>query len=73
MRLHLSGMGASYILLLVAFYVDNGKQLPVWKQLPHFLYWFLPVAIGVPLVLRSVMTNPLARAEHRRDELLTSN
>jgi hypothetical protein len=27
-RLHLTGMGVSYILLLTAFYVDNGKSLP---------------------------------------------
>ena len=33
-RLHIAGMGASYVLLLVAFYVDNGKSLPVWKDLP---------------------------------------
>jgi hypothetical protein len=27
-RLHLTGMGASYILMLTAFYVDNGKNCP---------------------------------------------
>jgi len=27
-RLHLTGMGASYISMLTAFYVDNGKNLP---------------------------------------------
>ena len=37
-RLHISGMGTSYVLLLIAFYVDNGKQLPVWKDLPHVTY-----------------------------------
>ena len=35
-RLHITGMGTSYVLLLTAFYVDNGKQLPIWKDLPHF-------------------------------------
>ena len=39
-------MGTSYVLLLVAFYVDNGKQLPIWKDLPHFTYWLLPIAAG---------------------------
>jgi hypothetical protein len=29
-------MGLSYILMLIAFYVDNGKQLPLWKDQPHF-------------------------------------
>jgi hypothetical protein len=43
-RLHITGMGTSYVLLLIAFYVDNGKQLPVWKDLPHFTYWLLPLA-----------------------------
>jgi uncharacterized membrane protein len=28
-RLHLTGMGSSYILTLTAFYVDNGKNLPL--------------------------------------------
>ena len=28
-RLHITGLGPSYVLLLIAFYVDNGKQLPV--------------------------------------------
>jgi uncharacterized membrane protein len=31
-RLHLTGMGASYIFMLTAFYVDNGKNLPLWKE-----------------------------------------
>src|SRR5262245_44375835 len=30
-RLHIAGMGSSYVLMLVAFYVDNGKQLPLWR------------------------------------------
>jgi hypothetical protein len=50
--LHLAGMSASYILLLTAFYVDNGKHLPVWKSLPHLSYWLVPSAVGLPLVAR---------------------
>jgi hypothetical protein len=34
-------MGLSYVLMLIAFYVDNGKQLPIWKDLPHFGYCLL--------------------------------
>src|SRR5689334_6803803 len=30
---HIIGMGVSYILVLTAFYVDNGKHLPLWKEL----------------------------------------
>ena len=60
-RLHITGMGLSYVLMLVAFYVDNGKQLPVWRDLPHFTYWLIPLAIGVPLIVRALLWPPLAR------------
>ena len=39
---HITGMGGSYVLLMIAFYVDNGKQLPIWKDLPPFSYWLVP-------------------------------
>jgi hypothetical protein len=52
--LHLTGMSASYILLLTAFYVDNGKHLPIWQRLPHLAYWLLPSAVGLPLVARAL-------------------
>jgi hypothetical protein len=55
-------MGTSYVVMLIAFYVDNGKQLPLWKDLPQFMYWLLPLAIGVPLIVRSLLWHPLARA-----------
>jgi len=61
-RLHIAGMGLSYILMLVAFYVDNGKQLPLWKDLPHFMYWLIPIAVGIPLIVRALVWPPLARA-----------
>jgi hypothetical protein len=60
-RVHLTGMGVSYILLLVAFYIDNGRQLPVWKDLPPFTYWLLPVAIGAPIIGWTLLRHPLAR------------
>jgi hypothetical protein len=60
-RLHITGMGASYVLLLTAFYVDNGKSLPLWKELPPIAYWLLPAAIGIPLIIRSLLWHPLAR------------
>ena len=49
--LHITGMGMSFILLLTAFYLDNGKNLPVWKDLPSFMYWLLPNGIGIPLII----------------------
>jgi hypothetical protein len=60
-RLHIAGMGASYVLLLVAFYVDNGKSLPVWKDLPPITYWLLPAAMGIPLIIRALLWHPLVR------------
>jgi hypothetical protein len=52
-QLHITGMGTSYILLLTAFYVDNGKSLPLGKELPSIAYWLLPSAIGIPLIIRA--------------------
>jgi len=60
-RLHITGMGTSYVLLLIAFYVDNGKQLPIWKDLPSLIYWLLPAAIGIPLIVRALLWHPLVR------------
>ena len=47
---HSIGMGGSFIALLTGFYVDNGPQLPLWRLLPHWLYWTLPAAVGAPLI-----------------------
>ena len=60
-RLHITGMGLSYVLMLIAFYVDNGKQLPLWKDLPHFTYWLLPLVVGIPLIVRALLWHPLVR------------
>jgi len=60
-RLHITGMGASYVLLLTAFYVDNGKSLPLWRELPPIAYWLLPAAVGLPLIARALLGHPLAR------------
>jgi uncharacterized membrane protein len=65
-RLHIAGMGMSYVLMLIAFYVDNGRQLPLWKDLPHFMYWLIPLAVGMPLIVRALLWPPLARPTHDR-------
>lgn len=70
-RIHLLGMGSSYVLLLVAFYVDNGKNLPLWRDLPPVMYWAVPIAIGVPLILRALLRHPLTRP--KRIETLPRN
>ena len=65
-RWHLIGMGSSYILLLTAFYVDNGAHLPLWRELPALAYWLVPAAVGLPLIAVTLRRHPLARAERRR-------
>jgi len=50
---HSAGMGVSYIVVLTAFYVDNGPRLALWQLLPHVTYWLAPSAIGLPLVIRA--------------------
>jgi len=65
-RIHITAMGLSYILLLTAFYVDNGQNLPVWRHLPHVTYWLVPFLVGAPLIVRAVATHPLARKERQR-------
>lgn len=60
-RLHIAGMGTSYVLLLTALYVDNGNQLPIWRELPHFTYWLLPLATGIGLIVCTLLWHPLAR------------
>jgi hypothetical protein len=64
-KLHITGMGSSYVLLLTAFYVDNGKSLPLWKELPPIAFWLIPAAIGVPIIVRTLVRHPLARTPPR--------
>jgi hypothetical protein len=52
---HISGMGLSYTLILVAFYMDNGKNLPLWRDLPAFAYWMVPGATGTVLILYALI------------------
>jgi predicted Na+-dependent transporter len=71
-RLHITGMGLSYVLMLTAFYVDNGKNLPLWKELPQIAFWLLPGALGLPLIVRALLRHPLARRERRAEDLAKS-
>lgn len=61
LRVHLAGMGLSYIFMLTAFYVETGDQLPLWKNLPPILYWMLPAAFGLPFIVHALVWHPLAR------------
>src|SRR5258708_1445289 len=52
---HIVGMGAAYVAMLTAFYVDNGPHLPLWDRLPPLAFWLLPSAIGAPVIARAVI------------------
>jgi len=64
---HITGMGLSYIFLLTAFYVDNGKFLPVWKDFRPLVYWLLPGVIGIPVIIRTLLRHPLSKDYFRKD------
>jgi hypothetical protein len=64
-------MAFSYILLLTAFYVDNGPHLPLWRSLPRAAHWILPSLVGFPILgwvltrhplVMSLRSRPAARA-----------
>jgi hypothetical protein len=59
LRLHIAGMTISYILLLTAFYVDNGPHLPLWRSLPPLAHWLVPSFVGVPLLAWTLRRHPL--------------
>jgi uncharacterized membrane protein len=61
LRLHIAGMGSSYVVLLTAFYVDNGKSLSLWKELPPITYWLGPAAVGLPIIIYALLRHPLVR------------
>jgi hypothetical protein len=56
---HITGMAASYILLLTAFYVDNGPHLPLWRSLPRAAHWLLPTLLGLPILAWALLRHPL--------------
>jgi hypothetical protein len=60
-RIHMTGMAVSYILLITAFYVDNGPNLPLWRELPPLAFWILPTLIGAPILINALLRHPLVR------------
>ena len=54
-------MGASYILMITAFYVDNGRNLPLWRELPQIAFWVLPALVGTPVILAALDREPRKR------------
>jgi hypothetical protein len=59
---HIAGMGTAYVVMLTAFYVDNGPHLPLWDRLSTLTFWLLPSAIGAPIIARAII-----RARRARD------
>jgi hypothetical protein len=41
--------------------VDNGKNLPLWRQLPELAFWILPGAFGIPIIVYALFRHPLTR------------
>jgi hypothetical protein len=59
LRVHVTAMAVSYILLLTAFYVDNGPHLPLWRSLPPLAHWLLPSLVGFPILGWVLRRHPL--------------
>lgn len=56
---HVTAMAVSYIVLLTAFYVDNGPHLPLWRSLPPLAHWLLPSLVGLPILVWALRRHPL--------------
>ncbi len=63
-RIHMAGMGTSYMLVITAFYVDNGPSLPLWRALPQIAFWILPALVGMPILLNAFFRHPLTRLQN---------
>jgi hypothetical protein len=63
--MHMVGMGLSYIVLLTAFYVDNGPRLPLWDRLPTIAFWIGPSLLGLPLLARALVRQGRAVSDVR--------
>lgn len=59
LRVHATSMASSYIVLLTAFYVDNGGNLPLWRDMPTIAYWLAPTLVGAPILLWVLARHPL--------------
>jgi hypothetical protein len=60
---HIVGMSASYVVLLTAFYVDNGPRLPLWKELPTIAFWIGPALIGAPIIASALARHTRVRRD----------
>ena len=60
-RWHILAMGVSYVVMLTAFYVDNGPFLPLWSLLPPWMLWVIPSVVGAPLIARAMIRRSRTR------------
>jgi hypothetical protein len=67
LRIHMTGMAASYVLMITAFYVDNGPNLPLWRELPPLAFWILPTLIAAPILINTLLRHPAVRQMRRGD------
>ncbi|WP_218595102.1 DUF2306 domain-containing protein [Pseudonocardia oceani] len=65
LAVHMTGMGSAYVVMLTAFYVDNGPRLPLWDQLPPVAFWVLPAAVGTPVLLGALHRHRAVRPPAR--------
>jgi len=65
MTFHIAGLSLSYIVLLTAFYVDNGPRLPLWNRLPTIAFWLGPSIVGLPLLARVLLRHTGVLADLR--------
>lgn len=60
---HGVGMAGSYIILLSAFLLDNSRFIPLIKLIePEPIRWFLPPAVGLPLLAAALLRYYWSRA-----------
>ncbi len=55
---HLLAMAGSYTVMLTAFLVDNGPNIPVAGRLPAIVFALLPWVVAAPLAARSLRRRP---------------
>ena len=56
---HIISMGCSFIAMLTAFCVEEGKSLLGLSGLPRLTYWFLPALVGAPFIVRALFRHRL--------------
>lgn len=62
---HITSMGCSFIAMLTAFCVEEGKSLPGLSRLPRLSYWFLPALVGAPLIIQAVVRYRRSRSSEK--------